>query len=415
MMESMSTDGKNSCTAFLCLCLVPAWTGCSSAKGSGDGDLEVHDEAEPETGSDPVVEPDVPPDTEADPCEGILCSGHGRCVLEDGPTCLCDEGYVNAGDLACELDPACNVCPAAWDRRCEGDTVQECRLDSEGCLTWEDVVTCSGELGACIAPHGHVMCCRPPVLDGTFTLPSHTMWVQWTMDAAGLSMLEFHLVMENDPGPSVGHYFAPCNGTIDGTMFYLGIQTNLSHPDDGDIGKGLLFSRWDTLDPADARAGSGGFTVTSSSEGDFASTRMAYAWAPGPYTLRLARAEADGEQDWFDLTMIDEASGDETYVGGLRFPRASAGVPAAISPAFTTFTEIYAYVEAYRDVTDLVVAFTAAGNDGIAPVSARLEYPAWPTAEFPNADGYFDGEAGLVHLHHGAGIGRCHAPGELLY
>jgi hypothetical protein len=90
-------------------------------------------------------------------------------------------------------------------------------------------------------------------------------------------------------------------------------------------------------------------------------------------------------------------------------------LPAAISPAFTTFTEIYTNVEAYADVTDFLVAFTVLGNDDVQPLTARLEYPAWPEAVFPNADGYYDRETGLVHLHHGAGIGRCHGPGQLLY
>ncbi len=38
-------------------------------------------------------------------CEGVDCSGHGRCVVGQGepnfPVCLCDEGYVLAGTTTC--------------------------------------------------------------------------------------------------------------------------------------------------------------------------------------------------------------------------------------------------------------------------------------------------------------------------
>ena len=37
-----------------------------------------------------------------DPCEGLLCAGHGSCVaLPTGPTCTCEPGYVAAQPLTC--------------------------------------------------------------------------------------------------------------------------------------------------------------------------------------------------------------------------------------------------------------------------------------------------------------------------
>ncbi len=39
-------------------------------------------------------------------CRGVLCSGHGACMLErDEPFCLCDDGYA-ASELRCEPAPA---------------------------------------------------------------------------------------------------------------------------------------------------------------------------------------------------------------------------------------------------------------------------------------------------------------------
>ncbi|MBN2495084.1 MAG: hypothetical protein JXR96_10870 [Deltaproteobacteria bacterium] len=44
---------------------------------------------------------------DADPCEGIDCSGHGRCaVADEGPWCACDAGYHNDGPLGCVRDDA---------------------------------------------------------------------------------------------------------------------------------------------------------------------------------------------------------------------------------------------------------------------------------------------------------------------
>jgi hypothetical protein len=39
------------------------------------------------------------PNATGDPCEGIDCGGHGRCVVAGGaPECLCDDGYGHPRD-----------------------------------------------------------------------------------------------------------------------------------------------------------------------------------------------------------------------------------------------------------------------------------------------------------------------------
>ena len=41
-------------------------------------------------------------DVAVDPCDGLLCAGHGSCVaLPAGPTCTCDPGFVAASPLTC--------------------------------------------------------------------------------------------------------------------------------------------------------------------------------------------------------------------------------------------------------------------------------------------------------------------------
>ena len=70
--------------------------------------------------------------------------------------------------------------------------------------------------------------------------------------------LDVDVTIKNDPGSEVGLYFAPFNGSIDGTQFYGGVQNNLARPGVGWVGKGFIFSRWATLDPADTRPAADG-------------------------------------------------------------------------------------------------------------------------------------------------------------
>jgi len=46
-------------------------------------------------------------DADTDPCDGVTCSGHGRCLTDRGtPVCVCDEGFLAEG-LECVCDGAC--------------------------------------------------------------------------------------------------------------------------------------------------------------------------------------------------------------------------------------------------------------------------------------------------------------------
>ena len=316
-------------------------------------------------------------------------------------------------DPAEEMESECpEVCPPDGARRCDGQTIQACAPDGSGCASWSDVVTCSDELGACNDLHGMALCCPPPAAGGAFTLPAHTIWVTWDFGAAAASTIEADIRMENDPGDTVGLYLSPMNGTIDGTTFYLGIQTNLLVTDGGWIGNGVIFSRWDSQDPADIRTAPGGYAEVGSSEGLFISTRIAYPWTTGSYRMRLQRAEPGGDGDWFDLYVVDGATGVETFAGGLRFSRRDPAVPASIAPSFTTFTEVYYNATDYSQVPLWTIAMMAYA-DGALASSASSEYPAWPTAEFPNADCWYDEAADLVHLHFGGGTSRCNPAGTL--
>jgi hypothetical protein len=87
----------------------------------GDGDLDADSEAD----GDPPVDADGVEDAEAaGPCDGIGCSGHGRCEAR-GPTarCICDTGYRDVG-LTCVPVPAGRVVRATVHELVASDTSQ---------------------------------------------------------------------------------------------------------------------------------------------------------------------------------------------------------------------------------------------------------------------------------------------------
>jgi hypothetical protein len=237
--------------------------------------------------------------------------------------------------------------------------------------------------------------------------------VHWNFGNTRLSAIEHDLHIANDPGTEVGLYVALVSSDIDGTNFYLGIQTDVNKPGVGGVGKGFIFSRWKTLDAADGRVAAGGFMEQGTHEGRFVGVRRLYEWQEGTqYTLRLARGTQDGPADWYDLTLIERPSGNQVDLGGLRFPRRDTARPATIKPESITFTEVYSGTTDYGVVPRWELA-TRGRGDGVPAVSARSEYPAFPFAEYPNTDVHYDEDEDWVHMTFGADTARCHEAGKL--
>lgn len=141
----------------------------TSPDADADTDADQDSELDAQDASaDADGEADDVPDADLDPCEGVTCSGHGECVVDDGePECDCDVGY--AGDACSECYPGYHI-----------DEDDECVLDetcSEG--------SCSGH-GACDDSTGEVVCdCEPsftgdhcgecePEMIGSLVLPGTT-------------------------------------------------------------------------------------------------------------------------------------------------------------------------------------------------------------------------------------------------
>ena len=213
-------------------------------------------------------------------------------------------------------------------------------------------------------------------------LPAHAIYVHWSFAGNGLEMLEFAWGCHSDPGGDVGVYLSPYGASIDGAQFYFGVQNDVYKPDEGGIGKGLIFSTWWSFDAADTRVDSagGGFIQLGTHEGQFVGIRRPYAWSVGEHRLRIARGEPERGGDWFDLSC------DGTWIGALRFPRRDPAVPARIDPQGTTFLEVYDTAETFAEIPDWWVDLQAFG-DGERAASARTEYPRFPHGQdIPNAD-----------------------------
>lgn len=222
--------------------------------------------------------------------------------------------------------------------------------------------------------------------------------------------MEYELRIHDDPGEAVGLYLSLLNSSIDGAQFYLGLQTNLARPGQGFVGKGLLFSTWGTFDAADTRTAPGGYLELGTHEGRFAGVRLPYPWTVGEYRLRLTRsADGDASGDWFEFFITDVKTSNETFLGALRFRRSEATTPATISPNHISFLEVYSAATDYGAVPAWHVSLAATAN-GAQPTSASSEYPAFPTAEYPNADVWFDSADRRVHMSFAP---RCHAAGPL--
>jgi len=270
------------------------------------------------------------------------------------------------------------------------------------------------------------------ILDEPIALPCHGIYVHWGFSSRH-HCLEWEIAVRTDPGTSVGEYLALFNGDIDGAQCYLGLQTNVSHPDRGRrIGKGLIFSTWWTFDGADTRIATDGFRELGTHEGRFVGVRRPYAWAVGSYRVRLARSEPDlvagRETDWFDLWIMPVepapvippghgrssarpgVTGPMEWVGGLRFPRRSRGEPATIGSGGVTFFEVYSGAATWADVAPWHVGVMAYGDGERCP-AGRTEYPRYPHDQLmPNANVRYDPLTGLVELAAGSGVVQREGP-----
>jgi hypothetical protein len=235
--------------------------------------------------------------------------------------------------------------------------------------------------------------------------------------------MEWDLTVRTDPGDRVGQYLALFNGSIDGSMCYLGLQTAIVRPGSlVHVGKGLIFSTWWSFDASDTRLAPGGFRELGTHEGNFVGVRRPYRWTIASYRVTLSRSEAEVARgrvlDWFDLSIQSigaigpdlvrpAPTGPREWIGGIRFPRRDPDHAAAIEPGGSLFLEVYSGAHAWEEVPPWDVDVMAFG-DGTRCPSGRTEYPRPYGEQVPNVSVGFDplleqlnlrlGTAGLTQI-----------------
>jgi hypothetical protein len=266
-----------------------------------------------------------------------------------------------------------------------------------------------------------------PELDQGIRLPVAGIYVRWALEDP-VATLEWDLTVLADPASSVGIYLALAQGHIDGSAFYLGLQTDVWDP--GRVrgaGKGLIFSTWWTFDAGATRLAPGGFRELGTHEGGFVGVRQTYPWALGNYRVTLVRSEPSTElnmpADWFDLFIHSTAPqatgradlvGSRTWLGGLAFPRRQASTPAMIEPTSTAFMEVYSGARSWADIPAWDVDLMAYG-DGRPCGRGATEYPVFPFGNnrpMPNASARFDPARGQVQLRYGGATNRVDPAGR---
>lgn len=270
---------------------------------------------------------------------------------------------------------------------------------------------------------------RSRQLDRQIRLPVAGIYVRWNLGAP-VATLEWDVKVLADPTSSVGIYLALAQGTIDGSTFYLGLQTDMSDPERlRGAGKGLIFSTWWTFDASATRLAPGGFRELGAHEGRFVGVRQPYPWVVGDYRITLVRSEPAPRlpvpADWFDLYIQPTARqgtrpgrpdlvGDRTWIGGLAFPRRHGAMPALIEDPSTAFMEVYSRARRWSEIPPWDVDLMAYGDGQPCP-GGVIEYPVFPFGNnrpMPNANARYDSASGLVQLRYGGSTSRADPAGR---
>lgn len=119
-----------------------------------------------------------------------------------------------------------------------------------------------------------------------------------------------------------------------GIHCYFGLQTDIKDNTRGlRLDPGLLYSRWQTSDPADVRTSPGGWAKFPDEReiigegGQWVGVRNKFAWGKGRYRLSLAPVSKDAVGMWYEFKAADLDTGDAVSCGQLRFPRIDGRCP----------------------------------------------------------------------------------------
>ncbi len=250
--------------------------------------------------------------------------------------------------------------------------------------------------------------------------PEHMayIWWNWSADKGEFESLVIDFTIHNDVGDFSrrhGLYLMLGNAQIAGVGFYFGLQSNVYDPAAGYRGKGLIFSRWETRDLANARVADPveGWTQSSGHEGDFIGVRRSYQWGAGHYRVRIAPDGSDAGGRWFGMWITDKATGETTWGGSLRFPYQN-GKAAITSPVYSTM-EIYGGPPIRPiDIPEWHVSIARPLGDGAKPTRGDLGFQAF-SVNVPNSDAWYNRAEDALHVQAGGPTQRYNLAQVILF
>jgi hypothetical protein len=291
---------------------------------------------------------------------------------------------------------------------------------TDGCGTVLELIEECGDQQSCSPDYGK--CCAAVVSSGVVPAYPWPVRLNWTFLDPGAE-LTADIRIDTDPGQARAMNL-DVDLHIDGVHVFFSLENALPPEVGTGSKKGIRFYRVGSSDSQDARTTVGTKESSTAGAGQIV-VRYHHDWPAGSrHVLRIARESAQGEADWFDLSVSDGV-GSETVIGGLLVPRQTAGVPASIESTPSTWFKILDFdwsnipptfftggaVVDYSDIRD-VSARVELSMGGAVPTSVRSAYGKdAEDSEWLNTEaGILDGE---LHMSWGPTVSRCTEAGLL--
>ena len=240
-----------------------------------------------------------------------------------------------------------------------------------------------------------------PALYVPVKVPVHMTSIDWLWNTnEHVSEFTIDFTIHNDVSSfspkTNGLYLMLGHARIRDVPFYFGLQTDVHGR--WPYEKGIIFSRWETRDLANAKVADGGWSQSSGHEGDFIGVRFPYDWGAGNYRARVALEDGDGgEEGWYGVWITDLSTGVTTWGGSLKFLLPDE--PPARVNMYSTI-EIYGQNMKPVDIPEWHVSLKRPSINGAKASSGRIVYNAIGR-EVPNSDASYDKAEDAVHLRAG--------------
>jgi hypothetical protein len=237
-------------------------------------------------------------------------------------------------------------------------------------------------------------------------------YANWTFGRS-VTSLRHILELPVTPKPNCDLYLQLYDGNIDATGQYYGIQPSLTRGEDGrQVGR-FIFSAWKLTNLDNVRLGPGAHRTAGTETDPFVSVRLDLPPLPrGHYRTELRRAERSGNSDWFDY-YVTIPSGKTCFVGGIRFPRAVAGIPAQLTDDGGSWLEFWdnnAETGPVAPIPTWSATIAVTGNNK-PPRAVRTTYSARPDGRsMPQSNITVSNTPPAVHFDIGEHVVRVNPP-----